>query len=214
MKAICFCIVCLLCAPLAAFADDEVASCHCYQDQGVNKDGIVPDDLLLTTTQNSIMSVIYQVPKQVVVQNKMLGTGGDDLWVAFELAKQTQRPWNELLLQRRQSDSWHAVLQNQGLGLPKILRDQPEERWGTVIVDSQAIQLFGLGLEDVARLRQQGVGDQEVLLAALLSWKTGRPSGLIYQEALADNSGWGALALVANIPADKIDGLVQTAIQR
>lgn len=214
MKTIHLCIVFLLCIPLSVFADDEVASCHCYQNQGVDKDGIVSDDLLLTTTQNSIMSVIYQVSKEVVVQNKMLGTGGGDLWVAFELAKQTHRPWDQLLLQRRQSGSWYAVLQNQGLGLPKVLKDEPEDSWGRIIVDSQAIQLFGVGMEDVKSLRKQGVGDQEILLAAMLSWKTGRPSKLIYQEALAQNSGWGTLALVANIPADNIDGLVQAAIQR
>lgn len=212
-RAICICIVALLGFAGPAQAKDEATNCHCYQKPQAGVGNGAADPLLLATTQNSIMAALYGIPKGAVVQNKMLGTSGDDLWIAFELAGHFSPSWSELLLARRQKSSWQELLQERGLNpLPAYLESLPEETWGRAIVDLKAARWFDVSTEDIAALRMLGAADQEILLAALLSWKTGRSGRLLFQEARAAEVGWGALAEFAEVNVDNIDGLVNSLI--
>ena len=97
---------------LAAPAAQAVStpSCHCFRDRSFDPERpSAADPYLLATTQNTLFSLVFEVPKKSVVQAKMTGTTGANLWVAYWVAARSGLRAEDLLEARRGSNGWTSA---------------------------------------------------------------------------------------------------------
>ena len=76
-------------------------SCHCFRDR--DYDSANPgksDEYLLATAANTLLSAAYGVPKREIVQARMSGTSGEDLWVGAFAAHRLRADEGALLKAR------------------------------------------------------------------------------------------------------------------
>ena len=97
-------------------------SCHCFRDR--EYDPASPDksdEYLLATAANSLLSAAYGVPKRGIVEARMSGVSGEDLWISTYAAHRQGEAAGVLLTARTAAASWRDVFRSRG-GLFESLR--------------------------------------------------------------------------------------------
>jgi hypothetical protein len=116
--ALAFCLLALL-IPAGAFAAGP--SCHCFRDR--DYDPANPgksDGYLLATATNTLLSAAYGVPKRDIVQARMAGTSGEDLWISTYAAHRQGTVAGVLLTTRAAAASWRDVFRSRGGDLESL----------------------------------------------------------------------------------------------
>ncbi|MCP4713906.1 MAG: hypothetical protein GY868_02225 [Deltaproteobacteria bacterium] len=180
----------------------QVTGCHCFKNRNfdVAQPGAV-DPYLLATTQNSFLAAIFRIDKKQIVQAKMGGVSGDDLWTAHFAASKTGTNAKKLLAFRKASGSWKKVLEQNKIKFKSIkphfkealARDISDKGLSSMIVDQMIIDYLGAEKFEVARLREAGAQNKEIILSAFLARRTKRSAAGFYSAVTSGQSTWGKI---------------------
>jgi hypothetical protein len=195
----------LLLFPAVAFAAGP--SCHCFRDR--EYDPAYPDksdEYLLATASNSLLSAAYAVPKREIVQARMSGTSGEDLWISTFAAHRRGEAAGVLMTARAAAASWREVFRSRGGQLeslgPRFIGTLADGAGDAVLARIAAAETLAgrLGtpwaeLEDVTG---RGATLQETVLAALIGHWSSRTASEVYTDVKAGKSGWSRLLVAVN----------------
>ncbi|MCW8892135.1 MAG: hypothetical protein OQK50_08845 [Deltaproteobacteria bacterium] len=180
--------------PLVVSAESTI-NCHCFQSRTFNhRDSAAADPYFLATTQNSFISVIYNIDKRELVKAKMSGTSGSHLWILHDVAAHSQQPASQVETIHSASGSWAEVFKNLGLNTEDLgekywqLSSTPEYL-ADHIVDLKLIEYFTTTSADLHHWHNKGLNRKELILSLLLD---GDPLNL-YNQVNSGMKTWGQL---------------------
>lgn len=194
----------------AAGAQAAAASCHCFRDRDYDPaHPVKSDEYLLATAANSLLSAAYGVPRREIVQARMSGTSGEDLWIGTFAAERQRVAAADLLKARATAASWRDVFLSRGGDLgplgPRfaaaIAGGAGDETLAWIAAAETLAARLGTPWQQLDALAGSGATLQETVLAALIGSWSSRPAPAVYAEVKADGSGWsGRLAEQGRVP--------------
>lgn len=196
--------------PFAAGAQAAGPSCHCFRDR--EYDPGVPaksDEYLLATAANSLLSVAYGVPKRDIVQARMSGTSGEDLWVSAYAAQRQRAGAEALLKARAAAASWREVFRTSGGDLESlgprftaaVAGGTGDEGLSRIAAAETLAAGLGTPWGELDALLGRGATLQETVLAALIGRWSSRTAPEVYVDVRSGKSGWSLLlAGVGRVP--------------
>lgn len=215
-------LIMLTLCPLSAFAIPAI-TCHCFKDR--TYDPVRPalaDPYFLATTQNSFFAVAFAIDKKTVVMKKQQGTSAEDLWIAYWLAAKSGSDPQSFLQARQTRGSWRLAAAQ--LGIPagsmgrrfaEALQTNATDAYlADTVVDELLLRFRFYGNADLTALRKAGAGNRELILAALISFKTRQPALKLYLDVKNGSKSWGALLDNAKIAPAEIHRIMETRINR
>ena len=157
-------------------AANPAINCHCFQDRSYDpRRPAALDPYLLATTQNSLLAVVFEVPKRQLVRSKMGGTPNDRIWIDLHLARGSQR----------ESDD-----------------DAAEARR---IVDRTVSERLGIPEEEVQKTREMGAENAQLILAAFLARREEGSAAAIFNEVKEEKASWGQILTRAGVVVGEIE---------
>lgn len=202
-----FYLLLLFMLPMPALAAPAI-TCHCFTDRSFEPARpAAADPYFLATTQNSFFAVVFNTDKKSIVMKKQQGTSSDDLWIAYWVATRSGGSPDTLLQAKQKNGSWKDVTALQrlpakalGARFSKALNaGAAAPQLAETVVDELFIQKRLLREEELAAMRQAGVSRQELIIAAVIGARTGRPAGQVYLEVKGGAATWGQLLQRAGI---------------
>lgn len=213
-----FSLFILLLLPLSALAIPAI-TCHCFTDRSFDPARpAAADPYFLATTQNTFFSIVFGLDKKLIVLMKQKGTPADDLWIAYRVAELSDTTPETLLLARATKASWSEVLAPLRLSLPAnfssaITSRASDARLAQSVVDDLFISFCLLSAGELATLRKSGISHQELILAALISAKTGQPAERIYREVTVGGKSWGEKIVEGKIDINEIEAVISALLK-
>ncbi len=186
------------------------SSCHCFRDRAY--DPANPgksDEFLLATAANSLLATAYGLPKREIVQARMDGTSGEDLWIATYAAHRQGENAGGLIKARTSLGTWGEVFRSRGGGLeplgPRFVAALADGAGDVVLARLVAAETLAARLgtpwRDLDALAGSGATLQETVLAALLGAWLSRAGFDVYTDVKAGKSGWSRLlAATGRVP--------------
>lgn len=182
-------------------------SCHCFQDRDydpANPDK--SDEYLLATAANTLLSAAYGVPKRDIVQARMSGTSGEDLWISTYAARRQGAAAGALMTDRAAAASWRDVFRSRGGDLealgPRFVAALAGGAGDAALARLAAAETLvgrlGTPRAELENLTGRGATLQETVLAALLGAWSSRTAPEIYTAVKAGKSGWSRLLATVN----------------
>lgn len=190
----------LLLAPAAAPAAGP--SCHCFRDREYDPaDPEKSDVYLLATASNTLLAAAYGIPKREIVQARMSGTSGEDLWISSYAAQRQGADAGGLMRQRASSPSWRAVFQSRGgplepLGarfVAALAGGAGDVALARIAAAETLVARLGTPWTELDDLAARGATLQETVLSALLGVWSSRPAPQVYADVKGGKSGWSRL---------------------
>jgi hypothetical protein len=205
-------VVILFMLPAPAFAIPAI-TCHCFTDRSYDAaHPAAADPYFLATIQNSFFAAAFGVDKKTIVINKQRGVSADDLWVAYWLAARSGADPDSLLEGRKNRGSWRQMatqsaitVKSMGVKFADALKNRAsDERLAEVVVDELLLRFRFCGGSELAALRNAGAGNQELILAGLISAKTRQSATQLYRNVKEGGMSWGTVLTRARIDATEI----------
>jgi len=191
----------------AAGAQAAGPSCHCFRDR--DYDPAHPDksdEYLLATASNSLLSAAYGVPKREIVQARMSGTSGEDLWISTYAAQRLGADAGILMTARASAASWRDVVHSRG-GQLELLGPRFVAALAAEVADAALARIaaaetlaarLGTPWQELDTLADRGATLQETVLAALIGAWSARPAPAVYTDVKTGKSGWSRLLATVN----------------
>lgn len=215
------CISLLFMLPMPALAIPAI-TCHCFTDRTFEpaRPGAA-DPYFLATTQNSFFALVFNTDKKTVVMKKQQGASSDDLWVAYWVALKSGTPPENLLKEKHGKLSWDEVLAPLRLST-KVLGTRfssalkaksSSAHLAETVVDDLLTRYRMHDEAELTAMRQLGASSQELILAAVISARTGRPAKQMIMEVKSRTKTWGQLLQWAQIDTRNMQQEVSTTLQ-
>jgi len=185
-------------------------SCHCFRDR--DYDPANPgksDEYLLATAANSLLSAAYGVPKRDIVQARMSGTSGEDLWISTYAARSLGGDAGVLLTARAAAASWRDVFRARGgllepLGtrfVSAVAGEASDEVLACIAAAETLAARLHTSRQELEALAGSRATLQEMVLAALIGTWSSRTAPEVYADVRSGKSGWSRLlATVGRVP--------------
>ncbi|WP_221250373.1 hypothetical protein [Desulfuromonas versatilis] len=187
--------------PLPAMALPTI-TCHCFTDRSYDPSRpAAADPYFLASIQNTFFAAVFDIDKKSIVKKKQKGTAMEDLWVAYWVADKSGLSPEVLLQARQEKNNWREVLDTSGLsaeslGAPffRILASANSDPFlDRAVVDELFARYQLLEPAELEAVRQSGASNPELIIATLISTRTGQAVERIYQEVKVGNTTWGEL---------------------
>ena len=145
----------------------------------------------------------------------------DDLWIGYWLAAKSGADPEKILQERKTKGSWLKIaaslsIPDKSLGshVATALKNKAnDERLAEAMVDELLIRFHMYGETELAALRKAGVGNQEIILTAVLAAKLRQPALQLYSGVKKGNTSWGALLQQAKIDPPSIGAEIETLVK-
>ena len=199
----------LLLLPAGALAAGP--SCHCFRDREydpANPDK--SDEYLLATAANTLLSAAYGVPKREIVQARMSGTSGEDLWISTFAAHRRGEAAGVLMTARAAAASWREVFRSRGGQLeslgPRFVAALAGGAGDAALARLAAAETLAARLgtpwAELEELAGRGATLQETVLAALIGRLVvaRRPRGLRRRQDRESPAGAGCWPRSSRVP--------------
>lgn len=213
-------VLCLAAAPPAPAA--SAIACHCFRDRSFDPARpAAADPYVLATSQSSLIASAFGAEKKDLVQARMTGTPGADLWVAHFAAARAGLKAADLLALRARSASWTEALAVAAGGPGRfpgtfgalLARATADDALASAAVDAVLAERLGAAPEAVAALRAAGASDPEAVAAVLLGRLRERPGSAPLAEVRAGRATWGELFQRAGVAPSAIGDAVARLVQ-
>lgn len=210
----------LLLSVLPVEAAPTVA-CHCFQDRAFDpRRPTAADDYFLAAGQNALFAAVSQVDKRSVVQAKMGGADGAELWVSWSLAQTAGVDKSRIEELRRQGLGWRTVAERLRLPVDRlpptvaqgVLRDLATAPLASTVVDSVLGEACRIEAAVLRQLRTAGADDRAAILALTLAQRTAQPALQIFLAARNGGASWGAQLQRAGIDGSTLEAEVRRLI--
>lgn len=196
----------------------SAVSCHCFRDRTYDPSNPrKAEPYVLATTQNSFFAAVFGIPKKAVVQSKMSGTSGTDLWVAYYAAGILHLRAGDLMARRLKAPSWPAVLKGKGGEAGSFdarftaALDSGTSDEGLASLAAGEVLTSSLGAEwkELEAMMTGGASTAEIVAASIFSrWSGGSPSSL-FRDVRGGKTTWGGILHRLGIePADVEDRIL------
>ena len=209
LVAVVLCCAVLMHLP-ASGAQAAGPSCHCFRDRDYDPANPgTSDEYLLATASNTLLSAAYGVPKREIVQARMSGTSGEDLWVTTYTAHCQGADAGALMTARAAAASWRDVFRSRGGDLeslgPRFVAalagGAGDETLARIAVAETLAGRLGTPWTELDDLAGRGATLQETVLAALVGAWSARAAPAVYTDVKSGKSGWSQLlAAVGRVP--------------
>lgn len=207
---ICYIFFALLLLPVSLYAAPAI-TCHCFTDRSYDASRPkLADPYFLATTQNSFFAVLFSVDRNTIVMKKQTGVSADDLWIAYWVASESGKKPEVLLSRRAKSETWKEVIEP--LRLPvqstgkafaaEVAGRSSSDSLAGIIVDGVLIRHRMIAPSDLKILRAEWATNQELILAALVSSKSGRSAVQVYRDVKKGVKSWGGLLQAVRVQPD------------
>lgn len=212
LRAAVLAVLIMLQAAVAAPA--AAGSCHCFKDRSF--DPAEPssiDPYILATVQNSFFAAAFGIPKRSVVQAKMQGSHGDDLWIAYYAAEKSGESPGSLMASKGRDGSWHRTLR----GLEKLRTPLAPDFAAALAGDGDpgalAAAAAGEALrqhlastpQDIDDLVSAGASTAEMVAASVLGHWSGKKGAVLYRDVTMGRATWGGIAHSLGLKAEDLD---------
>jgi hypothetical protein len=200
-------LVIALMIPMPVLAAPAI-TCHCFTDRSFEPARpAVADPYFLAATQNSFFAVVFNIDKKNIVMKKQQGASSDDMWVAYWAASRSGASPDTLLQAKQKNGAWKDVLSPlripvKALGTRfsnALNAKQSAGHLSKTVVDEIISHNQLLSEGELAAMRQAGASNQELILAAVIGSKTGRPARQMYLEVKNGAKTWGQLLQLSKI---------------
>jgi len=182
-------------------------SCHCFRDR--EYDPASPDksdEYLLATTANSLLSAAYGVPKRGIVEARMSGISGEDLWISTYAAFRQGAEPAVLMSARKAAASWQDVFRSRGGQLeslgPRFVGALADGAGDGALARIAATETLADRLRtpwaELEEVTGRGATLQETVLAALIGLWSSRTAPEVYTDVKSGKSGWSRLLAAVN----------------
>jgi len=199
----------LLLAPAAAAAAGP--SCHCFRDRAFDPaNPEKSDEYLLATASNTLLAAAYGMPKRAIVQARMSGTSGEDLWIAAFAAHRRGGDAGSLMQARSAAVSWREVFR-QGTGpieplgprfIAALATGADDTALARVAASETLSERLGTPWKQLDDLAAAGATLQQMVIASLIGAWSSRAAPEVYAEVVAGKTGWSRLlAALGKVPA-------------
>jgi hypothetical protein len=187
-------------APGAASAASP--SCHCFRDRDYDPaDPGKSDEYLLATAANSLLSAAYGVPKRDIVQARMAGASGEDLWISSYAAHRQGTAAGVLMTARAAAAAWREVFRSRGGDLESLgprfvaalAAGAGDETLARLAAAETLAARLGSPWAELEVLAGRGATLQETVLASLIGAWAARTAPEVYAEVKNGKSGWSRL---------------------
>lgn len=196
-------------------------TCHCFKDRTFDPNHPEKSEpYVLATTQNSFFAASFGIPRQAVVEAKMSGAGGADLWVAYYSARPVRRRAGDLMAERGGFSSWAETLKGRDRA-PGGFSPRFREAIGSGSSDGTLASLaaaetlvlhLGTDWGELEALIAGGASTAEMVAAALLSRWTSRPSTALWAEVRRKGATWGGLLHRIDLPPAGVEEAVRRLV--
>jgi hypothetical protein len=192
-------VLLLLIAPAALAAGP---SCHCFRDREYDPANPEKSDVyLLATASNTLLAAAYGMPKREIVQARMSGTSGEDLWISNYAAQRQGADAGGLMKERENAPSWRTVFQARGgplepLGarfVAALAGGAGDVALARIAAAETLAARLGTPWTELDELAARGATLQETVLSAFLGVWSSRPSPQVYADVKEGKSGWSKL---------------------
>ncbi|MBT1072857.1 hypothetical protein [Pelotalea chapellei] len=212
----------LLMAPLPALAIPAI-TCHCFTDRSYDPARpTMADPYFLATSQNSFFAAAFKIDKKMIVMKKQRGVSATDLWVSHWLASKTGTDPESLLQARKTKATWQQVITP--LRVPEkaigkqfaeaLKANAADDRLADLVVDELLLRFRLYGEAELGTMRKAGAGNQEIILASLIAFKTRQPPSALYHEVKKGSKSWGTQLTYADIAPAEIQKEYEGLINR
>lgn len=177
-------------------------SCHCFRDREFDPaDPEKSDEYLLATAANSLLSAAYGVPKRGIVESRMSGISGEDLWISTYAAFRQGAEPAVLMSARQAAASWRDALRSRGGQLeslgPRFVGALAAGAGDAALARIAATETLagrlGSPWAELEEVIGRGATLQETVLAALIGHWSSRAAAGVYADVKAGKSGWSRL---------------------
>lgn len=206
---------------MALPAAASAVTCHCFTDRSFDPARpTLADPYFLAATQNSFFAAVFRVEKKSIVLKKQQGRSSQELWAAYWLGSRSGADPDALMRERKTKGGWRQVAALQGLAAKNqgsrvaaaFAADASDDALADAIVDDLLIRYRFHGENELAGLRKAGAGNQELILAGLISAKTRRAALSIYREVRGGSISWGGELQRAKIDPATIQDEIITLV--
>lgn len=214
-----FCALLLLASPALAV---PAISCHCFRDRSFKPERpAAADPYLLATTQNSFISATLGIEKKTIVRAKMSGASGDELWVEGYVAHRGELPVRKAAEARSGASSWREALVRLDIS-PAALGERftaaaaggaDETILAEIAAEEMLQEDFGISPAELVKLRSDGAGTKEIILAELLSGLSRQPAPALYKAVAEGSETWGKLLHRSGMTAAGIEEAVRRRVE-
>lgn len=210
-------IAVIMAFPAAASA----VTCHCFTDRSYDPARpTLADPYFLAATQNSFFAAVFRVDKKSIVLKKQQGRSSQELWAAYWLGTRSATDPEALMRERKTKGGWRQVTAVQGLTAKNqggkiaaaFVADASDDALADAIVDDLLIRYRFHAENELAALRKAGAGNQELILAGLISAKTRRGALSMYREVRGGKMSWGGELQRAKIDPATIQDEIITLV--
>jgi hypothetical protein len=202
-------VLALLLAPAGASAAGP--SCHCFKDRAFDPaNPEKSDEYLLATASNTLLSAAYGIPRRAIVQARMSGTSGDDLWISAFASQRGSGEASALMQARSAAASWREVFR-QGTGqleplgprfVAALASGADDVALARIAASETLADRLGTPWKQLDDLAAAGATLQQMVIASLIGLWSTRPAPEVYAEVVAGKSGWSRLlAALGKVPA-------------
>lgn len=215
-----FALLVILLLPSSAISLPAI-TCHCFTDRSYdNARPAAADPYFLATTQNSFFAVVFNVDKKSIVMKKQQGTSSDDLWIAYWVASKSGINPDSLFKLKHRSNNWKDLIDSMAISNKKfgakfssaLNSNSSDKQLAEAVVDQLFLNLKLLSEPDLISMRKAGIANQELIIATIISLKTGQPVGELCHEIKRGFKTWGSLLAGARIDTKKIQQEITAAI--
>jgi hypothetical protein len=225
MRFVCYSyFVLLLCivSPVPALAAPAI-TCHCFTERAYDPARpALADPYFLATTQNSFFAAAFAVDKKTIVMKKQQGIASAELWIAYWLAARSGADPESLLQARKTKGSWRQVAaplrisaKTMGGRFSEALQaNAADDRLADTVVDELLLRFRFYGEAELTALRKAGAGNQELIISAMVAFRTRQPASQFYREVKSGSTSWGALLDRAIISPAEIEKEMNARISR
>jgi len=189
-------------------------SCHCFRDRTFDPASPAKaDPYLLATTQNSFFAVAFGIPKRALVQAKMKGVPGDDLWIAYYAGSILRLPPGSLMASKEKIGSWKEVVESRGVPLDplggRFLALLEGGGKDTELAAAAAGEVLSRTLriapDKMDPLLDQGLSTGKIVIATLLARWSGISAPALLVEVESGRATWGSLLSGLGIHPDALE---------
>lgn len=177
-------------------------ACHCFRDRTFDPDRPAKaDPYILATSQNSFFAAVFGIPKKAVVQAKMKGVSGDDLWIAHYASSVLRLQPGSLMASRERAASWKEAFESRegaltalGTRFLGLLEDGGGSADLSAAAAGEVVAMhLGIPWSELDAMLAGRAAAAEIVTASLLSRWSGKPAAAILRDVKSGRTTWGSL---------------------
>lgn len=206
--------LCLQLAAGTAFAASTI-DCHCFRDRNFSQENPSAfDPYLLATVQNRLLAYTFGISRKEIVQEKMSGAAGEQLWIMHWIARASGKTKLEIAGAWQQLGSWSAVVSEVkadpellGHQFMKALTGGDQDSLALITVMQVFESFFAISPRDHQLLLQAGASLKELILSTVLAQMNHGQATALFKKARG-NGNWGSVTILAGTSVEDLDAFL------